>query len=115
MITVINRHFKLIRKRREPLASGRTTDRSERDDRLFGQHPQPGWVVDRETMAFLAVNEAAIRHYGYSWEEFETMALKALYPPEQIADLVDEFNRRRLSRTPQSGLVAAEWKNRKKD
>ena len=28
------------------------------------------WVFDVDTLAFLAVNEAAIQHYGWSRDEF---------------------------------------------
>ena len=28
------------------------------------------WVYDHESLRFLAVNEAAIEHYGYSKDEF---------------------------------------------
>jgi PAS domain S-box-containing protein len=37
---------------------------------LFHGNPNPMWVFDLETLKFLEVNEAAIRHYGYSREEF---------------------------------------------
>ena len=37
---------------------------------LFEDNPQPMWVHDVETLAFLAVNEAALRDYGYTREEF---------------------------------------------
>ena len=37
---------------------------------LFDVQPQPMWVVDAKTLAFLAVNGAAMRLYGYSKEEF---------------------------------------------
>src|SRR6185295_17102789 len=33
---------------------------------LFENNPQPMWVEDAESGAFLAVNEAAVRHYGWS-------------------------------------------------
>jgi two-component system cell cycle sensor histidine kinase/response regulator CckA len=42
---------------------------------LFDRNPQPMWVFDRHTLAFLAVNQAAIRHYGYSREEFLSMSI----------------------------------------
>jgi PAS domain-containing protein len=32
--------------------------------RLFDQNPIPMWVYDPETLRFLAVNDAAVRHYG---------------------------------------------------
>ena len=37
---------------------------------LFEASPMPMWVYDAETLAFLAVNDAAIRHYGYTRDEF---------------------------------------------
>ncbi|PIQ29674.1 MAG: hypothetical protein COW63_11880, partial [Bacteroidetes bacterium CG18_big_fil_WC_8_21_14_2_50_41_14] len=37
---------------------------------LFANNPQPMWIYDLETLAFLEVNRAAINHYGYSREEF---------------------------------------------
>ncbi len=37
---------------------------------LFELNPQPLWVQDPNTLQILMVNEAAIRHYGYSREEF---------------------------------------------
>src|SRR5687768_14760581 len=33
---------------------------------LFESNPQPMWVYDMQTLAFLAVNDAAIERYGYS-------------------------------------------------
>lgn len=42
----------------------------ERYRLLFESTPQPIWVYDEETLAFLAVNEAAVATYGYSREEF---------------------------------------------
>ena len=40
---------------------------------LFDANPQPMWVFDRATFAFLAVNQATVDHYGWSREEFLTM------------------------------------------
>lgn len=37
---------------------------------LFENNPLPAWVVDRSTLAFLTVNAAAIRRYGWTREEF---------------------------------------------
>jgi diguanylate cyclase (GGDEF)-like protein/PAS domain S-box-containing protein len=43
--------------------------------RLFYENPVPMWVVDSETERFLAVNDAACAHYGYSREEFAEMTV----------------------------------------
>jgi PAS domain S-box-containing protein len=42
---------------------------------LFDHHPQPMWVVDAVSDEFLAANDAAVQHYGYSAEEFLAMSL----------------------------------------
>jgi two-component system sensor histidine kinase UhpB len=40
---------------------------------LFESSPLPMWVLDAETLRFLAVNDAAVRLYGYTREEFLAM------------------------------------------
>ena len=49
---------------------------------LFEANPQPMWVFDVETLAFLAVNDAAVRHYGYSRDEFLDMSIMDIRPAE---------------------------------
>jgi diguanylate cyclase (GGDEF)-like protein/PAS domain S-box-containing protein len=48
---------------------------------LFEGNPVPMWVTDRESSRFIAVNEAAITHYGYTREQFMAMTLADLQPP----------------------------------
>lgn len=57
---------------------------------LFDSNPQPMWVYDSKTLRFLAVNEAAIRHYGYSRSEFMAMTIKSIRTPETIPALLKE-------------------------
>ncbi|MBI4375817.1 MAG: PAS domain S-box protein [Elusimicrobia bacterium] len=77
---------------------------------LFEANPNPMWVVDRRTLRFLAVNEAAVRHYGYSREEFLSMRLQDIRPPEDIPSLMAA---RPSTRT---GLFfAGTWRHQKKD
>jgi PAS domain S-box-containing protein len=59
----------------------------ERYGMLFGSNPQPMWVFDVETLSFLAVNDAAVRHYGYNREEFLSMTIMDLLPPEDAPGL----------------------------
>jgi PAS domain S-box-containing protein len=40
---------------------------------LFNSHPQPMWVHDMEAQRFVAVNDAAVRLYKYSLDEFLAM------------------------------------------
>lgn len=51
---------------------------------FFERHPDPMWVFDAETLFFLDVNDAAIKVYGYSREEFLAMKLTAIRPKEDI-------------------------------
>ena len=52
------------------------------------------WVWDRETLRYLAVNEAAIAHYGYSREQFLSMSMLDMRPREDW-DALREASRRK--------------------
>ena len=56
---------------------------------LFDANPEAMWVFDQESLAFLAVNQAAIRRYGYSREEFLALNLRDIRPAEDIPALVE--------------------------
>ncbi len=63
---------------------------AERYPLLFDQSPKPAYVFDLETLLFLDVNEAALRHYGYSRQEFLTMTADRIRPPEELRLMSDE-------------------------
>jgi PAS domain S-box-containing protein len=52
---------------------------------LFYQSPTPKWIFHGQTLQFVEVNEAAIRLYGYSREEFLEMTLRDIRPQEDLA------------------------------
>ncbi len=58
---------------------------------LIQNNPDPIFIYDKENLKFLEVNEAAIKFYGYSREEFLQMDLTDLYAPEDIQTLLDSF------------------------
>jgi two-component system, cell cycle sensor histidine kinase and response regulator CckA len=60
---------------------------------LFDTNPLPLWVLDPEDLRLLAVNQAAVQHYGYSPERFLEMTLRELSPPEALP-LVDDLQAR---------------------
>jgi diguanylate cyclase (GGDEF)-like protein/PAS domain S-box-containing protein len=81
---------------------------------LFEKNPHPMWIVDRQTLAFLAVNEAAIQHYGYTRHEFLSMTVKDIRPPADIDALLEYAVKSRNEHA--SGLEnAGVWRHRKKD
>jgi PAS domain S-box-containing protein len=55
----------------------------ERRRLLFDANPQPMWIFDVETLEFLAANDAAVRHYGYSRDEFLGMSIMDVRPAEE--------------------------------
>jgi PAS domain S-box-containing protein len=63
----------------------------ERYRLLFEVHPQPMWVVDANSLAFLAVNGAALGLYGYTKEEFLSMTADKIRPEEDVAGLRKAF------------------------
>jgi PAS domain S-box-containing protein len=77
---------------------------------LFENNPLPMWVYDLETLAFLAVNEAATDKYGYAADEFLAMGIRDIRPPEDIPQLLANIaqTRRRLD-------FSGEWRHRRKD
>jgi PAS domain S-box-containing protein len=55
---------------------------------LFDANPNPMYVLDAETFAFLAVNDAALEQYGYSREEFLRMNARDFRPAEDVERFV---------------------------
>jgi PAS domain S-box-containing protein len=85
--------------------------RSEKTYRnLFENHPGPRWVFDAQTLRFLAVNDAAVRVYGYSRAEFRSMTVFDVRPPEEVPKLQELLR----SRGP-GATEPEEWLHRKKD
>ncbi len=77
---------------------------------MFANNPQPMWIYDLETLAFLEVNSAAVRHYGYGKEEFLSMTLKDIRPREDIPALLKDVELTRKTLNP-----AGEWRHREKE
>jgi PAS domain S-box-containing protein len=82
----------------------------ERYRLLFESNPQPMWVYDVETLAFLAVNKSAVHHYGYSPEEFLRMTIEDIRPAEDLPAFYDF-----VARDPQELERAGEWRHVTKD
>lgn len=74
-------------------------------DLLFQKNPSPMWVCDRKDLRFLAVNDAAVKHYGYSRARFLRMTVRdirarsARGSVSKEAKLLSRLNRVRSFRT----------------
>ncbi|MDX6531572.1 MAG: hypothetical protein QOH41_3862 [Blastocatellia bacterium] len=77
---------------------------------LFESNPCPMYVCAEDTLEFLAVNEAAVHHYGYSRAEFLAMTVLDIRPAEDIPELTAY-----LAEHPERHDEAGVWKHRKKD
>lgn len=82
----------------------------ERYRLLFENNPNPMWVYDVETLAFLAVNDAAVDKYGYSRDDFFQMTIKDIRPEDDIPRLINN-----VAHVTTGIDRAGYWRHRKKD
>jgi len=82
---------------------------------LFHLSPLPMWVYDLGTFQFLDVNDAAIKNYGYSKEEFLKMTIKNIWPVEDypifdegvnsFSQYKENFNKKYLRHQKKNGNI----------
>jgi two-component system cell cycle sensor histidine kinase/response regulator CckA len=77
---------------------------------LFAHNPLPMWVIGRENLHILQVNDAALRHYGYDRVEFLEMSAGDLHSPEEIPELLAAFQD-----LTSCAPLACQWRHRRKD
>ncbi|MDF1504703.1 diguanylate cyclase [Roseisolibacter sp. H3M3-2] len=77
---------------------------------LFTALPRPAWVYDRDTLAFLAVNPAAVRQYGWTEGEFLARRITDIRPPEDAATVADAARA-----AGDASLPSRQWRHRWKD
>ncbi len=83
----------LVRLRQELAAeSAHLHDAQNQLQLLFSANPYPMWVYDCATLRFVSVNDAAVRTYGFSQEEFLGMTVLDIRPPEEKPTLLDYVN-----------------------
>ncbi|MDE1162825.1 MAG: PAS domain S-box protein [Acidobacteriaceae bacterium] len=59
-------------------------ERSREDFRyLFQRNPLPMYLYSPATLRFLEVNDACVKRYGFSREEFLAMSIMGIHPPKQ--------------------------------
>lgn len=79
---------------------------------LFYKSPLPKWIYDQDTLQFLEVNEAAVKHYGYTQEEFRKMTIKDIRPPEDVPRLLEDVEG---VRTTPGTYTDGGWRHTKKN
>ena len=72
--------------------------------KLFQRNPLPLYVYDATTLAFLAVNDAMVQHYGYSEHEFLAMDLTDIRPPGDGSKLLTYLEERPDHRDGNEGV-----------
>jgi len=77
---------------------------------LFQDNPLPMWIFDPDTLRFLAVNDAAVAHYGYARDDFLRMTMADIQPPEDAPAL-----RRSLVDTADGRAYAGFWRHIRRD
>jgi PAS domain S-box-containing protein len=77
---------------------------------LFTENPQPMWVFELQQCRFVAVNRAALKHYGYSPDEFMRLTPQDLLPSEQVEAFMAEVGQSCLHNESRSC-----WQHYRKD
>ncbi len=109
LMTAVERELRHRKKAQEVAGS------AERNYRLlFESNPNPMWVYDKETLRFLAVNERAIRDYGYSRDDFLAMTIDQIRNPAEVERLHALVNAQ-PSLTERGFVDSGVWHHRRKD
>lgn len=76
----------------------------------FDANPLPMWVFDVESLAILAVNDAAVEHYGYTRGQFTAMSITDPRPVEDA-----EAVRARVATQGEGVRAAGVWRHVRAD
>jgi PAS domain S-box-containing protein len=76
---------------------------------LFKRHPYPMWVVDKESLLFLAINDAAMKKYGYTRAEFLSMTM------DEFASVDESVDERAIGENAWGPDTKLPWRHRCKD
>jgi PAS domain S-box-containing protein len=81
----------------------------ERYRNMFDSIPLPTMVYYLDTLSIIDINKAAMRHYGYSRDEFLKMTVKDLLPHEDVANLL------KCSSKTDPSQARGLWRHKKKN
>lgn len=97
LFDVVRRIGELLGKAQMRTLAGATLRRSEEQFRLlFEANVNPMWIHDPDSLELIAVNDAAVSHYGYSRDELLRMT---------VGDLQPDGERAQIARDPRMHVV----------
>lgn len=76
---------------------------------LFESNPMPMWMISMKTLNIIAVNDAALKHYGYSRDEFLRLNAKNIRPEEDVDKYLAHL------RNDNGSHRTGTWRHKKKD
>ena len=77
---------------------------------LFESNPLPLWMIAKDDLSIIAVNEAAANLYGYKKDELLHMSVKALRPEDDFENQLEGY-RKNLSNSTDLGIARHIRKN----
>jgi PAS domain S-box-containing protein len=87
-------------------------DSEKRYSDIFHLSPQPMWIYEVESLAFLDVNTAAVASYGYSRDEFLSMTLNEILSTDHLMNTNEtEFIAVQQIRDSAQGIYSYRKKN----
>ncbi len=106
----------IVRNTTERTENERKLKESEEQYRLlFENNPLPMWISERKSLRFVNINNAAIKHYGYSREEFLNMSLLDIRPAENKVEMIDFLSHKGESGAASNIYFSGVWKHIRKD
>jgi PAS domain S-box-containing protein len=85
-------------------------EKAEKYRLLFENNPMPMWIIARDTLNVIGVNKAAVKHYGYTKEEFLKLSTLDLRPVEDIEKYLSYVREKKYD-----GNSSGIWRHKKKD
>jgi PAS domain S-box-containing protein len=87
-LTAISLYKSIIYSSERKKATRDLLESEKRYSDLFHLSPLPMWVADLNTLEFLDVNAATLKHYGYTRNEFLSLTLKDIRPAKEVPTLI---------------------------
>ena len=79
---------------------------------LFDHNPSPMWIYDVTTLRILKINNAAVKTYGYTEDEFLTMTIRDIRPRADYETFNSFINDRGISEAKFQGFSSSGiWKH----